>query len=961
MRYGKIIAGAAAGWLLAWTPAAPAASRDDVREYVGLARRTLALVERAGVRRPGVAERLATIEDKLVGWELLGRHGQEELLSEVRTLRRETILAHPALAFDRLLINRRPRDLPGHMCDQYYGRHVRPGEGLGVLTNWKSSPRLRNLTLDKLPRGATMHPDLSFDGRRAVFAFCDAEASRDRRQLAFYLYEVEVDSGAIRQITGTASDPHEGWAGRHTTRIEDWDPAYLPDGGLAFVSTRSMQFGRCHGSRYVPSYCLYRCDADGSNIRRLSLNEANEWDPAVLHDGRIIYTRWDYINRHDTNYQSLWVTRPDGTQTGHFYGNYSVGPCMICEPQAIPGSHKVVATATDHHGYTAGSIIVIDPYAGDDGGEPLLAVTPEIAFPERGAPRGTRFAPDPPRAALPRRGQGRGRAATPWPISEDLFLVAYPDGGQYAIYLIDTLGGRELIYRDDNTSCFSPIPLRPRRKPAALPDTIRGKESLKTGRFFVRNVYDSTEQLQPGSVKRLRISRIHPQPTRAKPRLSAVANEILKEVLGTVPVEPDGSCAFVVPASTPIQFQALDANGMAVMTMRSLVYVMPGETAGCVGCHEPRHQSSLRAVPPARALTFRELEPSAGPQYDGGLSYMRTVQPVLDRYCIRCHGLGGKPAGGVDLSGKRAHGFSQSYATLIGRGGMVAQAHRNRETEASRPKDYFAHAGKLAKMLLAGHPDRAGRPRVRLDRDSLQRIVDWLDLNGQFYGDYSYNRVEDRRIDGAGERALREGVRRLLGEAWAARPIHHLVNVAQPDESRVLLAPLAASAGGWGQVEPAWADRHDPRWREMAKLVGAAIAERPHRDVAGTCGRPGRCECGCCWARAHLPGPPAAEAPSIFSRRKPSPARRPRSAAADVPGPRTAPEPKPAADPPSRQPKYAAAEQVGSAKLLLRIGKRDEAVERLNRVVSLYPGTKAARAAAAMLARIEAENELRGP
>ena len=276
-----------------------------------------------------------------------------------------------------------------------------------------------------------------------------------------FIYEVNVDGTGLRQLTGTIDDPMTTVDGRRTVLIEDWDPCYLPDGGFAFVSTRNQGGVRCHhGGRYCPTYLLYRADAEGRNIRPMSHGEANEWDPSVLSDGRIIWTRWDYINRHDTIYQSLWTTRPDGTGTAHFYGNYTRNPCNILEARAIPGSRKVVGTAAAHHAYTAGSIIVIDSAQGEDGPAPIERVTPEVAFPET-------------------EGYPVGAYATPWPLNEDLFLVAYTSEklrsqgrksqkkNAYAIYLVDTLGGARTdlprpgdeLLRSDATG-FSPVSSR---------------------------------------------------------------------------------------------------------------------------------------------------------------------------------------------------------------------------------------------------------------------------------------------------------------------------------------------------------------------------------------------------------------------------------------------------------------------------------------------------------------------
>jgi len=813
-----------------------------------LAKRTLALVERAAPR-PQLAAELQTAETRLAAPDPPG----QALYAQLRALRRRIIFSHPKLDFDTLLVNRRPAHVPGHMCDQYLGRHSSPGPGLTVLSSWKSEPKATALLAGKLPPGMTYHPDLSFDATRVVFAFCDHTEKR-RELRAFFLYEAAVDGSWVRQITGTPTDERKGTRGRQSVLVEDYDPCYLPDGGIAFISTRSQQFGRCHGSRYVPSYVLYRCDADGSNIRRLSFNEANEWNPSVLHDGRIVYTRWDYINRHDTIYQSLWVMRPDGTATGHFYGNNSRAPCMIAEARAIPGSPKVVATGTNHHGYTAGTILVIDPRVGDDQGPPLLCVTPEFPSPEGGLPRDTAAAPRPlpDDVPAPRRSRMSGRAASPFPITEDIFLVAYPHLDQYAVYLVDTLGGRELVYYDPKASCFNPIPVRPRPRPPALPSFIASSKSHQAGRFAIQDVYRCTQPLARGSIKRLRVNEIISQPTRSKPPLSAVQNEIIKRVLGTVPVNDDGSVAFEAPAATPLQFQLLDENGMAVMTMRSLVYAQPGERVTCSGCHEPRYDTPLQK--PLARVVFRTLDPPAGPHYPGGLSFARTVQPVLDRYCITCHGLG-KTEGGVNLLGTYDKGpFTASYAALTRRG-LVKLAHRNSESVPSRPKDYFANASKLARMLLAGHPDKQGKPRVKLDPDSWQRVVDWLDLNCQFFGDYSFNRAESRRPSRDGEKALRQAIARRFGPELAAQPFAALVNVAMPTQSRILLAPLPESAGGWGQLaKGAFKGTADPAYQQMLALVSASITPLKFHDIAGTCGRgtgDGRrgCACGCCWVR----------------------------------------------------------------------------------------------------------------
>jgi len=834
------------------------------RARLDQARKTLELVERSAPR-PEMGAELAALEKQLLDAEQ-GRVSGATLYSLSTELRRRIILSHPALDFPKLVINKRTSFLPEHMCDQYLGRHSQAGPGLVVLDHWKERPEETPLLQGKLPKGGTIHPDLSYDGQRLLFAFADHESPRQGQLRGYFIYEYSLETGQARQVTGTEKDPLLGRNARATVLIEDMDPCYLPDGGFAFISTRSQQYGRCHGGRYVPSYTLYRGELDGSRIRPLSFNEANEWSPSVLNDGILVYCRWDYINRHDTIFQSLWSMRPDGTQTAHYYGNNSPAPCLTGEPQAIPGSHKTVFTAAAHHGQMMGTICVVDPHKGQEHGGPLTWITPELGFPESSIPPGiTRTELPLPEdvadlglgADVARRPQRR--AATPWPVTEDIFLCAYPHGNMHAVYLVDSAGGRELIHADANVSCFDPIPLRPRPMPRCLPPAYANQPEQKTGVFYVQDVYRATYPVERGTVRSMRVNQILSQPTSSAPVRSHAANEIVKKILGTVPVAEDGSVAFEAPAEVPLQFQLLDASGMAVMTMRSTVYLQPGERASCVGCHEPRNSSPPPA--PLAKVKIHTITPSPGPAYEGGFSFARTVQPVLDRYCIACHGLE-KTEGAVDLTGsfalpgdqaksaqRRSAAFSVAYESLVRVSGLVKVAPRNGETHYSRPMDYFAHAGRLAKMLLDGHPDKQGKKRVHLDRDAFQRIVDWMDVNAQFYGDYSFNRIETQPPSAEGEKALRAAIRQRFGSELAAQPLAALVNAAHPDESRILRAPLPEAAGGWEQIaQNPFTGTDDPGWQAMRTLVAACVTPLKYHDIAGTCAQDA-CRCGNCWVR----------------------------------------------------------------------------------------------------------------
>ena len=817
------------------------------KERLALARKTLDFVQQTEPR-PKMAEELRALERHFAK-ETKDRTSSNgrELFAQALQLRRRIIFSHPATDFDRLLLTKRPPPSLSAPGDNYYGIHNGTGPGLVILDQWKTDrPEETELLKDKLPPGCAMHPDVSFDGKRVVFAYADHTPPQERWQ--FFLYEIDIDGAGLRQITGRDDDPLAGAGGRMTVITEDYDPCYLPDGGIAFISTRNQGGVRCHhGERYCPTYLLYRCDADGTNIRQISFGEANEWDPIVMPDGRILWTRWDYINRPVIPTLGLWTIWPNGLTASHYYGNYTPNPCRVSQARPIPGSNKLVATASGHHTMHAGSLILVDRKIAEDGMEAITRLTPEATFPESEANSPVSF-------------------GSPFPLSEDLFLASYcpdpysgnmvhaPRSNGYGIYLVDTLGGRELIYRDPQNSCFAPMPVRPRPMPPALSSPVPENTAQATGVFHLQDVYQGMQNVPRGTIRRLRVNELIPQASQRVPHSSRVTFEVLKRILGTVPVDENGSVSFEAPAGVPLQFQALDEDGMAVMTMRSFTHLQPGEQASCVGCHESRSSSPVIRQSPATGKV-RELEPPVGPRYPGGLSFAKTVQPVLDRYCIDCHGLE-ETDGEIDLLGtidsteqNIANTFhrllpSTAYAALTRSDRLVKIAQYTSETWYSRPKDYFAHGGTLAELLSEGHEG------VDLDAESRQRIIDWLDLNAPFYGTYSWNKDEWRQPDPKGEKALRAFVRQRFGDALAGQPFAALVNVALPSESRILKAPLATSAGGWGTIKQGgWKSIDDSSYKKMHQLVQGAVQPLPYHDIAGTCGRDEHCQCLSCWVR----------------------------------------------------------------------------------------------------------------
>ena len=672
----------------------------------------------------------------------------ETLWRQVHRVRRQIVLANPLARLGKVLFVKRPPAVFSHQLTQYYGACARPGGGVFVLDAPGKSMRCRELTAGRLPQGSYQHPEVSPDGRRVMFAYCRVKsdpANRTQHLDRFYhLYEMAADGSALRQLTEGAFD--------------DFSPRWLPDGRIIFISTRRGGFHRC-GAGPCPVYTLSLANADGSNPHPISFHETHEWDPAVLHDGRVIYTRWDYVDRSAVFYQQLWSVRPDGTNVRIFYGNNTFNPVGIWEARPVPGSRRVMATAGAHHAATAGSIILLDVNRGVDGPGPITRLTPDALFPESEAPVGRWSTgalgkrPIPPEA---RRWAGHCYRSA-YPLSEDFFLAAYSFDAlvgeprpnpvnMFGIYLVDRFGNKELLYRDLNIASLWPMPLGGRPQCETVPSVVRD-QSLKTGTFFLQNVYWSWPALPKETIKRIRIVQVLPKttPNIDQPPVGAARAAPGKQVLGTVPVEGDGSACFRAPAGVPLAFQALDSQGRAVQIMRSLTYLQPGETVSCIGCHEYR----TMAPPVGRKPQALRREPSTiapGPDGSNPLSYPLLVQPVLDKHCVRCHNRK-KPEGKVVLTGEPQGRYTVSYNALVTRVSYSSWLRPGNIEGLTRPGFYGARgSSRLMKTLQKDHY------RVKLSADDLRRMVTWMDANALFYGTFDpkdqARQQRGERIDG---------------------------------------------------------------------------------------------------------------------------------------------------------------------------------------------------------------------
>jgi len=671
----------------------------------------------------------------------------EDLWRRTRWTKRRMAFGHPLAQVGPIAF---VKQVPGnfsHQLTQYFGMCARPGGGLFVLDAPGRSMQCRRL--GELPPGSYQQPDVSWDGKRILFAYCETDSAPadrvSRQDRKYHIHEISADGTGLRRLT---DGPHD-----------DFSPRYLPDGKILFISTRRGGFHRC-GAGPCPVYTMATADADGSNVRVISFHETHEWDPAVLHDGRIVYTRWDYVDRNAVHYQHLWTARPDGSDVRSFYGNNTFNPVGIWESRPVPGSHRVMATAAAHHAMTAGSIILLDVSRGIDGLDAITRLTPDALFPESEspvqnwhAPVGVTSRPDPPEAE--RRWPGHCYRS-PFPLSETHFLAAYSfaplvgeplanEPNMFGVYLVDTFGNKELIYRDLNIASLWPIPLRPTPAPPALASLLDAS-TPDEGTFFVQNVYESWPKLPINTpIKSLRIVQVLPKttPNANSPRVGLANASPGKQVLGTVPVEPDGSAYFRAPSGIPLSFQVLDDRGMAVQTMRSLTYLQPGEQSSCIGCHEYRNTVPLARVAPLA----RDRPPSVikeGPDGSKPLSYPLLVQPVLDKHCVECHS-GSEAAGKVVLTGTPEGEFTTSYHALAPRVAFSqwSGSPQSNGEPLTRPDRFGARASPLMKMLLDGHEG------VELSPDDFERLATWMDANALFYGTFD---VEDQKRQQAGQR-----------------------------------------------------------------------------------------------------------------------------------------------------------------------------------------------------------------
>ncbi len=538
------------------------------------------------------------------------------------------------------------------------------------------------------PRGGVRDPQVHYDGKKILFSY------RKGGTEYYHLHEINIDGTGLRQLTDGPFD--------------DFEACYLPDGGLMFGSSRCWRWVNCWSAQVA---ILYRCDADGGNIRPVSANIEQDNTPWVLPDGRVLYMRWEYVDRSRVQYHHLWTMNPDGSGQMIYYGNMHAGTVML-DAKPIPGTNKVIASFSPGHGMPEhmGDITIVDP---DDG-------------------------PD-------RRGSARRISKQlwrdPYAFSEDCILVAGPAG----IFLMNGKGEMELLYALPDPGgllqCHEPVPLLPR----AREQIIAGRVDLskQTGRIVLADVAHgrNMEGVNPGEIKKLLVMETLPKPINFSGTMEPISKDgtfTLERILGTIPVESDGSACAEVPAMRSLFFVALDENDLAVKRMQSFFTVQPGETVSCAGCHENRNEaarnySGLLALrrAPARIEPIRDV-PDV-------MDFTRDIQPLLDKHCVSCHNPQ-KADGEVMLTNEPKDWWSLSYVTVMDRG-LIAHGHD--ATGNRPPRSIGSSASRLLKLFGSTHYNVSVTP---LERKTIRL---WIESGAPYVGTYASLGMKSTHFDPA--------------------------------------------------------------------------------------------------------------------------------------------------------------------------------------------------------------------
>ncbi len=690
------------------------------------------LLETFGTRYPRGREYLQRL-DQLTGDLDTGKFQQ---------LKREALLTNPLLDFDGVLVvKRRSMRLTPSAQEKKIKIPNVPGIDLGFPSNHECNSSLPREGYDnEIAVLSLSHPqetvvtvyrpeadvyvgetDLHWDADHLLFTRSGPKNWR--------IWEMRLDGSGLRQVSQTPED------------VDSFDACYMPDGRIVFGSTASWQAVPCwHGQKIVTS--LYTMNMDGSGMRQVCFDQDHDFHPVMLNNGQVLFHRWDYTGISHIYLRELMVMNPDGTGQRAVYGINSWYPNALYFPRPLPGNdNRLICILSGYHGvHRMGQLVLVDPDAGWYEADGLVKRISGRGDPINPVVRDQLVDKDWP------------KFLHPYPLSDKYFLVAcWPNAkASWGIYLADAFDNLVRLREEPGYALLEPIPLIKRPKPPVIPDRV--DPARTDGVVYLHNVYAGLglADVPREVVKSLRvIAYDFGYPGLAGPDLVGFGGpwEVMR-ILGTVPLETDGSAMFRVPANTPLAVQTLDAEGKAVQLMRSWFTVRPGETLSCVGCHESPADTAPSRLAQAAVREAREIQPWYGPAR--GFDFAREVQPVLNKYCVACHdGRTGRPdlrpqEQIPDYEGRRISklGVDRMHPKMLADTGGVLKytpayealiPHIRRvgiedDVTMLTPGEYHADTSELIQMLRKGHQG------VRLDPEAWDRLVTWIDLNGPCHG-----------------------------------------------------------------------------------------------------------------------------------------------------------------------------------------------------------------------------------
>jgi hypothetical protein len=671
-----------------------------------------------------------------------------------------------SLGTDEVIFIKRNTFNANHYYVEYINSTWMPGGGIYVL-NLKTGA-VRSV-VSNLSNGVFHRFDLSFDGTKIIFDFKKSNDS------GYRLYEADIATGQATAVTVPPSDEAtliSKYRNCYHHGTDDMDPAYLPDGGIVFTSTRAQNGTLCDAPDCFTSPNLHRIELDGTKLTQLSVNATSEFTPTVLPDGRILYSRWEYVDKASAAIKCQWSMYPNGAASSEVYKNDINLPPSTTQGRIIPGSlNHYLFLGTPHYLWNQlGTIYKIDMSKDIRTRDPMTLFTPELDATDH-------------TVITWKSGYNGNLYRDPYPLNETQALASfrpgsmgtdqYPKAG-FGLYVVETASPAAKsyqFYRDTAISCWQPMPLKARPRPPAVTINLDAEIAAKDQAVVsVQDVYFGMENVQRGAVKWLRVMEQLPRPWSARHtwggdeqglQHAAISqhNHLAAQVRwGVVPVEEDGSAQFYVPANRSIFFAALDKDFRLIQQERTFVNYKPGERRACIGCHETPNQ-----VPPATSFptAFQRAPSEPGPQTGETtgrkvISYPDDVQPIWNKYCISCHS-GSNKKGNLDLSGTNTTLFSTSYEQLVARrswllGLNIDEEPRNPPETSKYLAAYALYGNNAVLLKMLGVPvtltgtfaNQATKATslasthstIKLTTMELQALLEWIDTNLQYYGHY---------------------------------------------------------------------------------------------------------------------------------------------------------------------------------------------------------------------------------